>query len=427
MDQIAQLIADFKNLRWDSHPFERALQIALESPEHVCIFINAVVDEIPEGGTFHDVAMSFLPMGEWPLVVEHALATLENQPHHEAAAAVIDYAGLQCVASLHPHLTKIFQLAIRADWRNARNPWRDSGLSNFDFLASIVGGPDATAARRAWCRLLETRHPKALDFAVDNVDRIDLNWRRREYGLPETLTLNDYLAEVGYHQLGAQRTCLFLEQPWHIVLPADYYPTHPVLATQLGQATWTTNGPSLGTVSIGGSGTANCGRCGGRRHMLIQFGSAAASLGISNVKELAIETCLSCLGWEEPIMFYRHNADGAASCLSPANSTPPQFPVGPLEPSTAVLVNHGPRWRWQEWGLSNSRENLNRVGGHPSWVQGAEYPVCPECHTKMRFLLQLDSNFRTTKNGQWLWGSGGLAYIFWCDSCRVSGLFWQCT
>src|SRR5690606_21931950 len=30
----------------------------------------------------------------------------------------------------------------------------------------------------------------------------------------------------------------------------------------------------------------------------------------------------------------------------------------------------------------------DKIGGWPSWVQGPEYPACPECKTRMVYLLQ---------------------------------------
>ena len=41
----------------------------------------------------------------------------------------------------------------------------------------------------------------------------------------------------------------------------------------------------------------------------------------------------------------------------------PQFPACPLREAEVRLVETPRRWRWQDWGLSNGRENLNRVGG----------------------------------------------------------------
>jgi hypothetical protein len=43
----------------------------------------------------------------------------------------------------------------------------------------------------------------------------------------------------------------------------------------------------------------------------------------------------------------------------------------------------------------------------------------------MHFLAQLDS-LDFADGSQWLWGSG-IAYMFWCDPCRISATIWQCT
>lgn len=34
----------------------------------------------------------------------------------------------------------------------------------------------------------------------------------------------------------------------------------------------------------------------------------------------------------------------------------------------------------------------DKLGGWPAWVQGPEYPTCPQCKTRMVYLLQLESN-----------------------------------
>ncbi|SUA50259.1 Uncharacterised protein [Paenibacillus thiaminolyticus] len=85
------------------------------------------------------------------------------------------------------------------------------------------------------------------------------------------------------------------------------------------------------------------------------------------------------------------------------------------------------RWRTQDWALSNGRENLCRIGGMPSWIQDAQYPSCPECRETMAFIAQLDSDLPLADGGEWMWGSGGIGYLFWCDCCKVSGHLWQCT
>jgi hypothetical protein len=127
-------------------------------------------------------------------------------------------------------------------------------------------------------------------------------------------------------------------------------------------------------------------------------------------------------------LFYLHDENGCPSNVGyNGPAVKPQFPAGPLKETEIQLAETPRRWYWQDWGRSNSRENLNRIGGEPCWIQSAEYPQCPLCQRLMRYLLQLDSDLPMMDGGEWLWGSGGIAYGFWCDQCKVSGFFWQCT
>ncbi|KAG1252654.1 hypothetical protein G6F68_011690 [Rhizopus microsporus] len=75
------------------------------------------------------------------------------------------------------------------------------------------------------------------------------------------------------------------------------------------------------------------------------------------------------------------------------------------------------RWQQQDWGQSNHRQNLSRVGGAPSWVQSAWYPACIDCGQDMPFVMQLDSTLPTTGESTLLWGSGGMLYTF----CALAG------
>jgi hypothetical protein len=45
----------------------------------------------------------------------------------------------------------------------------------------------------------------------------------------------------------------------------------------------------------------------------------------------------------------------------------------------------------------------------------------------MPFLMQLDLDLPTQEGGEWLCGSGGIDYGFWCDRCKFSAFHWQCT
>lgn len=56
----------------------------------------------------------------------------------------------------------------------------------------------------------------------------------------------------------------------------------------------------------------------------------------------------------------------------------------------------------------------HKLGGWPSWLQGAFSPECPD-RQKMRFVGQIDDSFSPGV----IWGGGGFAYLFVCpQSCK---------
>lgn len=124
-----------------------------------------------------------------------------------------------------------------------------------------------------------------------------------------------------------------------------------------------------------------------------------------------------------------HDAAGEPAPLPVGEQVAPKFPAEPLvemEVRSATTPARW-RWRWQDWAVSNGRQNLHRPGGYPARVQSARYPPCPGCGRTMGFLIQFDSELPTAGGEEWLWGSGGLGCGFWCDLYRISGFLWQCT
>jgi len=64
-----------------------------------------------------------------------------------------------------------------------------------------------------------------------------------------------------------------------------------------------------------------------------------------------------------------------------------------------------------------------KLGGWPYWVQGEEYPPCPDCGKPMRFIFQIDSG----KNIPYIWGDMGMGHITWCPVHRDRLQFtWAC-
>lgn len=52
----------------------------------------------------------------------------------------------------------------------------------------------------------------------------------------------------------------------------------------------------------------------------------------------------------------------------------------------------------------------DKLGGWPYWVQGVEYPSCPECGLQMQMIFQLDSNHHLP----YMFGDAGIAHLYQC-------------
>ncbi|HHC4844299.1 TPA: YwqG family protein [Escherichia albertii] len=62
--------------------------------------------------------------------------------------------------------------------------------------------------------------------------------------------------------------------------------------------------------------------------------------------------------------------------------------------------------------------SFSQIGGHPTWIQDAEYPHCPECSRTMMFLAQLDYA-DIEQYGE------GMLYAFICLECRTTATSYQ--
>ncbi|MGI4792149.1 MAG: hypothetical protein ACRYFS_25275 [Janthinobacterium lividum] len=424
---IQQFIEDFQQKKWAAQPYERAMNLLESHPEMLVSFINAVVTELPQGGTYHDAVFSFLPLEDFPQIVDHALSEFARNNQNEAAEAVISYCSLQCLSALHPHLAAIFILGINEKSYYAEWPWREAGKDTLDFLRPIIEDMEQSEATRirAWEAVLETRAPILLEYA---------------YGVSRTLPLPSdpalYFREVGYELILGQPQALYPDATYHLQFPARYIDDSSRTAwlRVTSHPTWNLAGPTFGPFPFGGevaetdSTDTACPFCGGILHHLITLETIPNGLGVKGLSVLTLAVCLSCLGWEQESLFYHHDVDGHFQAIgnAPVRVTP-QFPAAAFVPTMVRLVETPARWRWQSCGSSNGRENLHRVGGFPCWIQSAEHPTCPKCSTTMHFLMQLDSELPTADGNGWLWGSGGIGYVFWCDGCKISGMLWQCT
>lgn len=66
----------------------------------------------------------------------------------------------------------------------------------------------------------------------------------------------------------------------------------------------------------------------------------------------------------------------------------------------------------------------DKLGGWPHWIQGAEYPACPQCKQPMHLLFQIDSN----DNLDYMFGDVGTGHITQCGRHKdVVAFGWACS
>jgi uncharacterized protein YwqG len=66
----------------------------------------------------------------------------------------------------------------------------------------------------------------------------------------------------------------------------------------------------------------------------------------------------------------------------------------------------------------------DKLGGYPDWVQGIEYPDCPECNRRMELVFQLDSEDHLP----FMFGDMGCGHITQCPEHKhVVTFAWACS
>jgi uncharacterized protein YwqG len=66
----------------------------------------------------------------------------------------------------------------------------------------------------------------------------------------------------------------------------------------------------------------------------------------------------------------------------------------------------------------------DKLAGWPAWIQGVEYPSCPECEQQMRLVIQLDSDDHLP----YMFGDVGTGHITQCpEHLEVVAFGWACS
>lgn len=223
----------------------------------------------------------------------------------------------------------------------------------------------------------------------------------------------------------------YAQAAMHLIFPAFYLkkaiswiPTH-------WHPSWNLQ-PQPGGWRFGGAGQGDCRHCGGPlQHLISLPKDKVYGQPCKEGELLHLQLCLSCMESGVGELHYRHDAQGLAHCLNEAEDGQLQEPdneCGPLRAAEVALADTPERWQRQDWGQSNGRENLYRVGGQPSWIQSPWVPLCKCCGQEMWFVLQLGSEMPQADSGvEHYWGSGGMLYAFACPPCGHSAYITQYT
>jgi hypothetical protein len=163
-----------------------------------------------------------------------------------------------------------------------------------------------------------------------------------------------------------------------------------------------------------------CGWCGRSLTTLIDLDLATIEVPhLDPFHDLRIATCqvCSCYG----TVFTEIGPDGS-SVWHQSNHRPDYLPDPKEEwnklPRGCLVLSRKIR-HWLEtadWTLPDVR--FSQVGGHPTWIQDAEYPECSGCGHPMPFVAQL-SNEDYEKYGE------GIYYMFACVRCGVAATQYQ--
>jgi hypothetical protein len=379
-------------------------------PAEIEAFAEGALTTLTNNTVMLDTALSYISEKAFAHLIARAVAHMEQDGQSEPCDAVVAYASLQFPQLLAPYCVRLFALQPNEGSYYEHWYWRGADETGIAFLQEMVATGHAEDGRRAWECLLETEDQEAIAYALANVSAIEPD--------PSMAASLRLIAKARLAPLPCTAACA------HLVFPAGHFREGPAWASHTLHPTWRL--PAQGAaLRFGGAGSCTCGLCGGQLHHLLTLPEKHVFAN-GGENPLALEVCLSCLGWEEHLLTYQYGADGRPQGREKGERTP-EFVTGPLRETEVHLAPTPARWQRQDWALSNGRENLHRLGGAPCWIQDEDYPACPECGERMHFFMQLDSELPTADGKEWLWGSGGIGYAFRCAPCRNVGWLWQCT
>ncbi|OOV14899.1 hypothetical protein [Deinococcus sp. LM3] len=352
----------------------------------------------------HRRLVDYVPAHGLPRVFESCLPALAlDHKEAEAAGLYLHYLTLNKLQDQAPELfyEHLPVLLSEKDWLRL-DAWRGVGLRMSGELRREFECPSAD---RAWTQGCLER-----SGAVENYDF-----------LAQALGVHR-LDEAGMEMQDGHWRALYPDVCYHILPSSSDLQTHNVTAPahmHLDDLSWRIDGEGMQAEYWGAEGP-KCPHCDYNLQHLLTLRNPVP--GVALQTPITFVVCTYCMIGDRPTIFVHdeHGLPERPEYHGFGFDETRGYDFSDLDRETYKFPHQGlpvqlkatpPRWLFQN--NFNDSQNLNRVGGLPSWLQGPEWETCPKCQQTMLFVFQLRDGLAYTN---------GIIYGFWCASCRVSAI-----
>ncbi|MVX35754.1 hypothetical protein [Myroides sp. LoEW2-1] len=411
MSKGQQLAIDFKLTEWKTPDVYNQLRGLMKDEAEIYAFCLEFLTNNEKDSTLFHSALSYVNEEDFGQLVKIAIDILKEK-ESAVAESVVEYASIQLPHILHSHIDDLILLNPNGDSYYADYYWRNlPGELIAPYLERFLSAnTDLETKIHLFNGLVETRDIATIESLIPHALELELSTY-----VSSSDYIDGYLEGVGLcREYGkVKRYCS--DQTYHILFEPKYL--NKPSAVHLNRTDHPTrNGTPLSTTyKMGGYLTEDDNNP--FMHM-ITLNPIPVGLPIS-LPQLVLGCHLRELN-ENGVVFYQHDEQGIPHKIGDLMKIE-WVEEKAMVPTEVQIAPTDARWVFQSWASANSRENLFRIGGEPSWVQSGEVLTCPISGEKMNFIMQLDSEIPDVEGGEVYYGSGGLCYIFWCDKTRVSG------
>lgn len=408
----------------DKKDRDRLLKVITSDHEKFIDFVKSLVKNSDNSSVLLDTLLSFLSELAFSDIIDLSVQLLKESKR-DSSESVIAYASLQFPHLLHKYAQDLFEL--KPNENTYYENWFLREIENFEFITSISNKQNSLWAMltqkpnidinfNLFQCLLQIRTVNSIKSAIDLAKKVSLFDKLGDICTTKTFeeNINMFINNVGFDLKGEQILQLqSKDKTWHFVFENDYLSS---VRTNFMHPTWYDFESEYEFEFKMGGVLQNKNE--DKLFHVITLDPIPDFLEVS-IKKLI-------LGFEFEYYekaFYKHDEDGFPHHFQ-TEEVSEKFEVDEIAPTKIRLLKTPKRWYYQDWALSNDRENLNRFGGEPTWIQRADYPICPQTGETMQFLFQIDN---IPSIGEYGFGGEGIYYFFYCDISKISTYVYQQT